>query len=162
MAAGIKLTNLNSRLSGPQEKAVKGGKQAAGFLTGPTRTARNFQQPNPLVSEFLNNNPKQESFYQMFSGPEAEQAQFEIDNRVGFYGNTFEGENNNQALIFLSKYYSALGGGNSAEGKQLIEPDRIISPENLSQLSSQPATGGGGVHDPNVAGKFPSNSVAVS
>ena len=161
MAAGIKLTNLNSRLSGPQEKAVKGGKQAAGFLTGPTRTARNFQQPNPLVSEFLNNNPKQESFYQMFSGPEAEQAQFEIDNRVGFYGNTFEGANNNQAQVFLSKYYSALGGGNSAEGKQLIEPDRIVRPENLAQLSSQPATNGGGVQDPNVAGRFPSNSVAV-
>ena len=53
----------------------------------------------------------------MFSGPEAEQAQFEIDNRVGFYGNTFEGQNNNQAQVFLSKYYSALGGGNSAEGK---------------------------------------------
>ena len=161
MAAGIKLTNLNSRLSSPQEKAVKGGKQAAGFLTGPTRTARNFQQPNPLVSEFLNNNPKQESFYQMFSGPEAQQAQFEIDNRVGFYGNTFEGQNNNQAQVFLSKYYSALGGGNSAEGKQLIEPDRIVRPENLAQLSSQPATGGGGVKDPNVAGKFPSNSVTV-
>ena len=162
MAAGIKLTNLNSRLNSPQEKAVKGGKQAAGFLTGPTRTARNFQQPNPLVSEFLNNNPKQESFYQMFSGPEAEHAQFEIDNRVGFYGNTFEGQNNNQAQVFLSKYSSALGGGNSAEGKQLIEPDRIVRPENLAQLSSQPATGGGGVQDPNVAGKFPSNSVAVS
>ena len=161
MAAGIKLTNLNSRLSSPQDKAVKGGKQAAGFLTGPTRTARNFQQPNPLVSEFLNNNPKQESFYQMFSGHEAQQAQFEIDNRVGFYGNTFEGQNNNQAQVFLSKYYSALGGGNSAEGKQLIEPDRIVRPENLAQLSSQPATGGGGVQDPNVAGKFPSNSVAV-
>ena len=161
MAAGIKLTNLNSRLSSPQDKAVKGGKQAAGFLTGPTRTARNFQQPNPLVSEFLNNNPKQESFYQMFSGPEAEQTQFEIDNRVGFYGNTFEGQNNNQAQVFLSKYYSALGGGNSAEGKQLIEPDRIVRPENLAQLSSQPAAGSGGVQDPNVAGKFPSNSVAV-
>ena len=161
MAAGIKLTNLNSRLNSPQEKAVKGGKQAAGFLTGPTRTARNFQQPNPLVSEFLNNNPKQESFYQMFSGPEAQQAQFEIDNKVGFYGNTFDGANNNQAQIFLTKYYSALGGANSAEGKQLIEPDRIVRPENLSQLSSQPATGGGGVQDPNVAGKFPSNSVAV-
>ena len=161
MAAGIKLTNLNSRLSGPQEKAVKGGKQAAGFLTGPTRTARNFQQPNPLVSEFLNNNPKQESFYQMFSGPEAQQAQFEIDNKVGFYGNTFEGQNNNQAQIFLNKYYSALGGGNSAEGKQLIEPDRIVRPENLVQLSSQPATQGSGVGDQNVAGKFPSNSVAV-
>ncbi len=168
MAAGIKLTNLNSRLSGPQEKAVKGGKQPAAFLTGPTRTARNFQQPNPLISEFLNNNPKQESFYQMFSGPEAQQAQFEIDNRVGFYGNTFDGANNNQAQIFLTKYYANLArsdvdpeGKNSAEGKQLIEPDRIVRPENLEQLSSQPATGGGGVQDPNVAGKFPSNSVAV-
>ena len=166
--AGIKLTNLNFNLDGPQDKAVKGGKQAAGYLTGPTRTARNFQQPNPLVSEFLNNNPKQESFYQMFSGPEAEQAQFEIDNRVGFYGNTFEGEYNNQAQIFLTKYYANLArsdvdpeGKNSAEGKQLIEPDRIVRPENLAQLSSQPATGGGGVQDPNVAGKFPSNSVAV-
>ena len=161
MSAGIKLTNLNSRLSSPQDKAVKGGKQAAGFLTGPTRTARNFQQPNPLVSEFLNNNPKQESFYQMFSGPEAEQAQFEIDNKVGFYGNTFEGENNNQAQIFLNKYYSALGGDNTAQGKGLIEPDRIVEPNNLSQLSSQPATGGSGVGDQNVVGKFPSNSVAV-
>ena len=159
--AGIKLTNLNFNLDGPQDKAVKGGKQAAGYLTGPTRTARNFQQPNPLVTEFLKNNPKQESFYQMFSGEDAQRAQFEIDNRVGFYGNTFEGANNNQAQIFLSKYYSALGGGNSAEGKQLIEPDRIVRPENLAQLSSQPATGGGGVQDPNVAGKFPSNSVAV-
>ena len=161
MAAGIKLTNLNSRLSSPQDKAVKGGKQTAGLLTGPTRTARNFQQPNPLVSEFLNNNPKQESFYQMFSGPEAEQAQFEIDNKVGFYGNTFEGENNNQAQIFLNKYYSALGGDNTAQGKGLIEPDRIVEPNNLVQLSSQPATQGGGVGDQNVAGKFPSNSVAV-
>jgi hypothetical protein len=162
MAAGIKLTNLNSRLSGPQEKAVKGGKQAAGFLTGPTRTARNFQQPNPLVSEFLNNNPKQESFYQMFSGPEAEQAQFEIDNRVGFYGNTFEGENNKQAQIFLTKYYSALGGPNTAQAKQLIERDRIVEPNNLLQLSSNPATDGSADKDPNVAGKSPSNSVVVS
>ena len=47
MAAGIKLTNLNSRLSGPQEKAVKGGKQAAGFLTGPTRTCLLYTSPSP-------------------------------------------------------------------------------------------------------------------
>ena len=159
--AGIKLTNLNFNLDGPQDKAVKGGKQAAGYLTGPTRTARNFQQPNPLVTEFLKNNPKQESFYQMFSGEDAQRAQFEIDNRVGFYGNTFDGANNNQAQVFLTKYYSALGGGNTTEAKGLVEPDRIVRPENLVQLSSQPATSGGGVQDPNVAGKFPSNSVAV-
>jgi hypothetical protein len=160
--AGIKLTNLNFNLDGPQDKAVKGGKQAAGYLTGPTRTARNFQQPNPLVTEFLKNNPKQESFYQMFSGDDAQRAQFEIDNKVGFYGNTFDGANNNQAQVFLTKYYSALGGGNTTEAKGLVEPDRIVRPENLAQLSSQPATGVSGVQDPNVAGKFPSNSVAVS
>ena len=97
----------------------------------------------------------------MFSGDDAQKAQFEIDNRVGFYGNTFDGANNNQAQVFLTKYYSALGGGNTTEAKGLVEPDRIVRPENLAQLSSQPATGGGGVQDPNVAGKFPSNSVAV-
>ena len=161
MAAGIKLTNLNYNLDGPSDKAVKGGKPTAGFFTGPTRSAQNFQQPNPLVTEYIKNNPKIESFYKMPFTQEAEQAQFEIDNRVGFYGNTFEGQNNNQAQIFLSKYYSALGGDNTAQGKGLIEPDRIVEPNNLSQLSSQPATGGNGVGDQNVAGKFPSNSVAV-
>ena len=160
--AGIKLTNLNYNLDGPSDKAVKGGKPTAGFFTGPTRSAQNFQQPNPLVTEYIKNNPKIESFYKMPFTQEAEQAQFEIDNRVGFYGNTFEGQNNNQAQIFLSKYYSTLGGDNTAEGKGLIEPDRIVRPENLAQLSSQPAAGVSGVQDPNVAGKFPSNSVQVS
>ena len=159
--AGIKLTNLNYNLDGPSDKAVKGGKPTAGFFTGPTRSAQNFQQPNPLVTEYIKNNPKIESFYKMPFTQEAEQAQFEIDNRVGFYGNTFEGQNNNQAQVFLSKYYSALGGDNTAQGKGLIEPDRIVEPNNLSQLSSQPATGGSGVGDQNVVGKFPSNSVAV-
>ena len=160
--AGIKLTNLNYNLDGPSDKAVKGGKPTAGFFTGPTRSAQNFQQPNPLVTEYIKNNPKIESFYKMPFTEEAEQAQFEIDNRVGFYGNTFEGQNNNQAQIFLSKYYSTLGGDNTAEGKGLIEPDRIVRPENLAQLSSQPAAGVSGERDENVAGKFPSNSVQVS
>ena len=92
--------------------------------------------------------------------PEISQA--DIDNKVGFYGNTFEGENNIRAQEFLSKYHANLGGANTAEGKGLIEPDRIVRPENLAQLSSQPATGVSGVQDPNVAGKFPSNSVQVS
>ena len=159
--AGVKLTNLNYNLDGPSDKAVKGGKPTAGFFTGPTRSAQNFQQPNPLVTEYIKNNPKIESFYKMPFTEEAEQAQFEIDNRVGFYGNTFEGQNNNQAQNFLFKYYSTLGGDNTAEGKGLIEPDRIVRPENLAQLSSHPAAGVSAVQDPNVTGKFPSNSVAV-
>ena len=159
--AGVKLTNLKFNLDGPKDKAVKGGKSPAGFFTGPSRSSQNFFKPNPEVAEFIKNNPKMDTFYESFPTEDAERAQFEIDNRVGFYGNTFEGENNARAQIFLSKYYAALGGPNSAQGKGLIEPDRIVRPENLAQLSSQPATGGGGVQDPNVAGKFPSNSVAV-
>ena len=159
--AGIKLTNLNYNLDGPQDKAVKGGKSAAGFFTGPTRTAQNFVKPNPEVTEFIKNNPKTESFYDMFETPEALQAQEDINNRTGFYGNTFEGQNNAQAQAWLGKYLVALGGDNTAQGKGLIEPDRIVEPNNLVQLSSQPATQGGGVGDQNVAGKFPSNSVAV-
>ena len=159
--AGIKLTNLNYNLDGPQDKAVKGGKSPAGFFTGPTRSAQNFVKPNPEVTEFIKNNPKTETFYDMFDTPEALQAQEDINNRTGFYGNTFEGQNNAQAQAWLGKYLAALGGANTAEAKGLVESERVVDPKNLVQLHSDPATGGGGVQDPNVAGKFPSNSVAV-
>ena len=159
--AGIKLTNLNYNLDGPQDKAVKGGKSPAGFFTGPTRSAQNFVKPNPEVTEFIKNNPKTETFYDMFDTPEALQAQEDINNRTGFYGNTFEGQNNAQAQAWLGKYLAALGGANTAEAKGLVESERVVDPKNLVQLHSDPATDGNGVQDPNVAGRFPSNSVAV-
>lgn len=154
----VVVTDLNSRLTTTDKAVADPDKQVAKFMTGPTRTAQDFQRPDPFIGKFKTN-PRNDSFYQMFEDPAVSQA--DIDDRVGFYGNTFEGENNVRAQEFLSKYYSNLGGDNTAEGKGLIEPDRMVRPENLSQLSSQPATGGGGVQDPNVAGKFPSNSVAV-
>ena len=155
----VVLTNLNRRLKSPADKAVQEGKPIAQFITGPTRSAQDFQSPNPFLGKFKTN-PRSDSFYQMFADPAVSQA--DIDSRVGFYGNTFDGENNIRAQEFLTKYHANLGGSNTAEGKGLIEPDRIVEPYNLSQLSSQPATGGSGVQDQNVAGKFPSNSVAVS
>ena len=154
----VVVTNLNRRLENPADKAVQEGKPIAKFITGPTRSVQDFQAPDPFLGKFKSN-PRSDSFYQLFEDPAVSQA--DIDNKVGFYGNTFEGENNVRAQEFLSKYHANLGGDNTAEGKGLIEPDRMVRPENLSQLSSQPATGGGGVQDPNVAGKFPSNSVAV-
>ena len=154
----VVVTNLNRRLKSPADKAFQEGKPVAKFITGPSRAIQDFQTPDPFLGKFKTN-PRSDSFYQMFEDPEISQQ--DIDSRVGFYGNTFDGANNNQAQVFLTKYYSALGGGNSAEGKQLIEPDRIVRPENLAQLSSQPAAGSSGVQDPNVTGKFPSNSVAV-
>ena len=77
------------------------------------------------------------------------------------YGNAFEEGNNEFAQNFLNKYTSALGGSDSAENKGLIEQDRIVRPENLAQLASQPAAGGNAIQDPNVAGKFPSQEVNV-
>ena len=154
----VVVTNLNRRLKSPSDKAVQEGKPIAQFITGPTRSVQDFQAPNPFLGKFKTN-PRSDSFYQMFADPEISQA--DIDNKVGFYGNTFEGENNFRAQEFLTKYYSNLGGSNTAEGKQLVEPDRIVRPENLAQLSSQPASSSSGFADPNVTGKFPSNSVAV-
>ena len=154
----VVVTNLNRRLKSPSDKAVQEGKPIAQFITGPTRSVQDFQAPNPFLGKFKTN-PRSDSFYQMFADPEISQA--DIDNKVGFYGNTFEGENNIRAQEFLTKYHSNLGGANTAEGKGLIEPDRIVRPENLAQLSSQPASSSSGFADPNVTGKFPSNSVAV-
>ena len=154
----VTITNLNRRLKSPADKAVQEGKPVAKLITGPTRSAQDFQAPDPFLGKFKTN-PRSDSFYQMFADPEISQA--DIDNKVGFYGNTFEGENNFRAQEFLTKYYSNLGGSNTAEGKQLVEPDRIVRPENLAQLSSQPASSSSGFADPNVTGKFPSNSVAV-
>ena len=154
----VVLTNLNRRLENPADKAVQEGKPIAKFITGPTRSAQDFQSPDPFLGKFKNN-PRSDSFYQLFDDPAVSQA--DIDNRVGFYGNTFEGENNVRAQEFLSKYHANLGGANTAEGKELIEPDRMVRPENLAQLSSQPASAASGLQDPNVTGRFPSNSVAV-
>ena len=161
----VVVTNLNRRLDSPADKAFQEGKPVAKFITGPTRSAQNFQAPDPFLGKFKTN-PRSDSFYQMFEDPEISQQ--DIDSRVGFYGNTFEGINNHKAQEFVQKYIANAArtpedpqGLNSAEGKQLIEPDRIVRPENLAQLSSQPAAGSSGVQDPNVTGKFPSNSVAV-
>ena len=159
----VVVTNLNRRLKSPADKAFQEGKPVAKFITGPSRAIQDFQTPDPFLGKFKNN-PRNEDFYPgaiFGNSPQAFAAQDEIDQRTGFYGNTFEGEDNIRAQEFMTNYLAALGGDNTAEGKGLIEPDRIVRPENLAQLSSQPAASSSGFADPNVTGKFPSNSVAV-
>ena len=159
----VTVTNLNRRLKSPADKAVQGGKPVAQFITGPTRATQDFQSPNPFLGKFKSN-PRNEDFYPgaiFGNSPQAFAAQDEIDQRTGFYGNTFEGEDNIRAQEFMTNYLAALGGENTAEGKGLIESGKVVDPINLRQLSSQPASGGSGVQDPNVVGRFPSNSVAV-
>ena len=155
----VKLVNLNRRLKTPADKAAFQGKNPANKTTGPN-TAGGLQDP---WRGTLDNNPLNDDFYQSsytFSG-EAPEVQKKLDGLQFEYGNAFEEGNNEFAANFLSKYSRTLGGTNSAEDKGLIEEDRIVCPENLSQIATQPAASGNAIQDPNVAGKFPSQEVNV-
>ena len=59
--------------------------------------------------------------------------------------------------------YDPYFGNDTAGGRGLVESDRLITQDSMAPMGlvSQPATSGNGVSDSNVAGKFPSNSVAV-
>ena len=157
----VKLVNNlgGRRLKTPADKAAFQGKNPANRTTGPN-TAGELQDP---WRGTLDNNPLNDDFYQSsytFSG-EAPEVQKKLDGLQFEYGNAFEEGNNQFAADFLSKYSRALGGTNSAEDKGLIEEDRIVRPENLSQIATQPAASSNAIQDPNVAGKFPSQEVNV-
>ena len=131
----VKLVNLNRRLKTPADKVAFQGKNPANRTTGPN-TAGGLQDP---WRGTLDNNPLNDDFYQSsytFSG-EAPEVQKKLDGLQFEYGNAFEEGNNEFAANFLSKYSRTLGGTNSAEDKGLIEEDRIVRPENLSQIATQ-------------------------
>ena len=155
----VKLVNLNRRLKTPADKAAFQGKNPANKTTGPN-TAGGLQDP---WRGTLDNNPLNDDFYQSsytFQG-QAPEIQRKLDGLQFEYGNAFEEGNSEFARNFLDKYTEARGGTNSAENKKLIEEDRIVRPENLSQIATQPAASSNAIQDPNVAGKFPSQEVNV-
>ena len=146
----VKLVDLNRRLKTPADKVTFQGKNPANKTTGPN-TAGGLQDP---WRGTLDNNPLNDDFYQSsytFSG-EAPEVQKKLDGLQFEYGNAFEEGNNQFAQNFLNKYYNDRG---------LIEEDRIVRPENLSQIATQPAASGNAIQDPNVTGKFPSQEVNV-
>ena len=157
----IKLVNNlgGRRLKTPADKVTFQGKNPANKTTGPN-TLGELQNP---WRGTLDNNPLNDDFYQSsytFSG-EAPEVQKKLDGLQFEYGNAFEEGNNEFAANFLSRYSRTLGGTNSAEDKGLIEEDRIVRPENLSQIATEPATRANAIQDQNVAGKFPSQEVNV-
>ena len=146
----VKIVNLNRRLKTPADKVAFQGKNPANRTTGPN-TAGGLQDP---WRGTLDNNPLNDDFYQSsytFSG-EAPEVQKKLDGLQFEYGNAFEEGNNEFAQNFLNKYYNDRG---------LIEEDRIVRPENLSQIATEPATRANAIQDQNVAGKFPSQEVNV-
>ena len=145
------VNNLGGRrLKTPADKVAFQGKNPANKTTGPNTTGE-LQDP---WRGTLDNNPLNDDFYQSsytFSG-EAPEVQKKLDGLQFEYGNAFEEGNNQFAQDFLNKYYNDRG---------LIEEDRIVRPENLSQIATQPAASSNAIQDPNVAGKFPSQEVNV-
>ena len=156
----VVVTNLNRRLKSPQEKAVAENKAIDQGIGGPSRVAQDFNRPSPFLGKF-DENVRSDTFYQEFPFDSAQDAQAKINFLQNFGGNTFSDPSISQRVDDWVRKYDGIYGSNTTEAKGLVEPDRIVKPENLSQLSSQPSTGGNGVADPNVTGKFPSNSVAV-
>ena len=141
----VKLVDLNRRLKTPADKVAFQGKNPSNKTTGPN-TVGELQDP---WRGTLDKNPLNDDFYQSsytFSG-EAPEVQKKLDGLQFEYGNAFEEGNNQFAQDFLNKYYNDRG---------LIDEDRIVRPENLSQIATQPAASSNAIQDPNVAGKFPS------
>ena len=156
----VVVTNLNRRLKSPQEKAVAENKAIDQGIGGPSRVAQDFNRPSPFLGKF-DENVRSDTFYQEFPFDSAQDAQAKINFLQNFGGNSFSDPSISQRVDDWVRKYDGIYGPNTTEAKGLVEPDRIVKPENLSQLSSQPSTDGNGVADPNVTGKFPSNSVAV-
>ena len=158
----VVVTNLNRRLNSPAEKAVKEGKPIAKFITGPkeSRAKQDIFNPDPFQGKF-DTNIKSDDFYKEFPFNSAQDAQAKIDFLQNFGGNTFSDPNISARVDSFMSKYDGIYGSNTTEGKGLVEADRIIKPENLSQLSSSPAVSGSGEADGNVNGRFPSNSVTV-
>tara|TARA_B100000475_G_scaffold64528_1_gene45667 strand:+ start:205 stop:681 length:477 start_codon:yes stop_codon:yes gene_type:complete len=154
------VNNLRGRrLKTPADKAAFQGKNPANKTTGPNTTG-SLQDP---WRGTLDTNPLNDDFYQSsytFQG-QAPEVQERLEGLQFEYTNAFEEGNNEFARNFLDKYTATRGGSDSAEDKGLIEEDRIVRPENLSQIATQPAAGGNAIQDPNVAGKFPSQEVNV-
>ena len=157
----VVVTNLNRRLKSPQDKAVAENKAIDQGIGGPSRVAQDFNRPSPFLGKF-DENVRSDTFYQEFPFDSAQDAQAKINFLQNFGGNSFSDPSISQRVDDWVRKYDGIYGPNTTEAKGLVEPDRIVKPENLSQLSSQPSTGGNGVADPNVTGKFPSNSVAVN
>ena len=154
------VNNLGGRrLKTPADKVAFQGKNPANRTTGPN-TAGGLQDP---WRGTLDTNPLNDDFYQSSYTfqREAPEIQKRLDGLQFEYGNAFEEGNSEFARIFLDKYTEARGGTDSAENKKLIEEDRIVRPENLSQIATEPATRANAIQDQNVAGKFPSQEVNV-
>ena len=163
----VKIVNLNKRTNSRDEAFNKdpNRERVFGGFTGPNPSQPNRFDPNEnQLFKAFKSNPEQEGFYKMFGNEDATERQQIIDDLSRSTENTLPEGNNQFAQDFLAKYsldFKYEGAPATAEEKGLIEPDRIVRPQNLTQLGSTPAASANATIDANTAGKFPSNEVSV-
>ena len=145
----VRLVNLNQRLD-KQDKAIRegSGNFVSQGITGPNKAGLgNPANPNLLVAKFLDNNPKQETFYQQFDDPAADAARAFLEERSKpFLYNTLPEGNKQFADEHVKKYDESF----------LIDDVDKINNSTVGSIFGENATDGNATMDSNVAGKFPS------
>lgn len=142
----------------PADQAWRTGEGPDQGTLGPYRSSD--QDPTSFRNSFvtkLRNNPDYKNFYNgsVYSADTAAASQEKINNAAKSSTATFKDlGNNNIANDFLTKYTEGIDRG-------LIEEDRAVKPENLAELTSEPAAARISAKDPNTANKFPSQGVSV-
>ena len=158
------LTNLNRRLKSPQDKAVMRNDFIDQGIIGPKGAVPNFRnQINPFFGKF-DENVRSDQFYQEFRDDSAEAARADYEFKAKYGGNTFRDPNIAERVDKFMVKYDPYFGDDTAGGRGLVESDRLVTQDSMAPMGlvvSSPAASGNGVSDSNVAGKFPTNSVAV-
>ena len=158
----VVFTNLNRRLDSPQDKAYVENRAIDQGIAGPLKVTQNFRKPNPFLGKF-DENVRSDQFYQEFKDDSAETSRADYDFKAKYGGNTFQDSGIAERVDNWMSKYDPYYGPDTAGGRGLVESDRLITQDSMAPMGlvSQPAKSGNGVSDSNVAGKFPSNSVAV-
>jgi hypothetical protein len=158
----VSFVDLSKKYTNPRDQAWREGKGPYKGSLGPNKTPE-----DPLRDQWtaeMRDNVDWKNFSAdsyTFPGETAAAAQQKIDDSAWDSEARFTNPGDNAfAKTFLDNYLDR-GDGNSAEGRGLIEEDRIVRPENLDQVATSFAASGNAKSDPNVVGEFPRDDVAV-
>ena len=155
------LKGLSKDFSNPRDREWLSGKGPYKGSLGPNKTPE-----DPLRDQWtaeMRDNVDWKNFSAdsyTFPGETAKAAQQKIDDSA--WDNQWRGNPGDEAFAknFLDSYLDK-GDGNSAEGRGLIEKDRMVRSENLDQVATTFAASGNAKSDRNVVGEFPRDDVAV-
>ncbi len=158
----VSFIDLSKKSTNKRDQVVRAGKSPYGGSIGPNKSFDDILRSQSAA--MFRDSPVAPNFYNdayTFPGETAAASQQKLDDSAWDRKPRFENSGDNAfAQNFLNNYLDR-GDGNSAEGRGLIEEDRIVRPENLDQVATSFAASGNAKSDPNVVGEFPRDDVAV-